>query len=1369
MKRIVDPDLLVPRTCTTRDEKTGTSEKRLLADYRTAPAYVLLGDPGAGKTESFQQEAAAGDGHYVRARSFATLDPSPELAGKTLFIDGLDEMRAGGADGRTPLDHVRRHLDRLGRPCFRLSCREADWYGDSDRAALLEVVPDGAVEVLHLDPLSDADIELLLERKFGIADSAGFVKQAERHGLSDLLRNPQTLRLLASAVGRETFPDSRAATYDLACRQLVREINPEHRNAQRGKAPTTDALLDAAGFLCAVHLLAGIAGFALDDVAEDSLHPLWRDLCSPRDMPLLAALTCGLFRHGDGEQQRISVHRSIAEYLGARYLAALIESQGLPLARVVALMAGNDGGIVPDLRGLAACLALHCRAARTELIERDPLGIVLYGDVRGFPPDDKRRVMAALKGEAERYPNFRFQDWTAAPFGALATPDMVPVFLELLASSSRTEADVALLDCVLDALRYGPTLAKLATPDERLLLEALLDAVARDASYPSDIRHAAVKILLRDPPRNAPRLVALAKDIQAGTVDDKDDQLLGRLLTELFPEFIRPTEVFDYLHAEKQNRLIGDYHMFWGHYLPDDAPDDLLPELLDQLEQRGTMLRKSLDHHQVERMAGGLLARALEMHGDTVNDAQLFNWLDAGLDEYDHPHIDGEHQKRVAAWLSARPERYKAMLLAGSERCVGDENVWSCLFHCASRLYCAEPPADIVPWYLERAATETGEFQQFYFEQAARQLIRQGGQEWLTSDALDYLAPWVATHPEFEPYLQGFTYLLVDDWRRDNAVRKRKWTEDRKQRKEGWRNHFREHLEAIRAGSAPPQLLHELAQVYLRPFLDIEGETPHERLTDFLDGDEELIAAAYAGFRHALERDDLPSVAEIIDLETKGRMHFIRQPCLAGMEELYATAPDAALRLDDAVLRKLLAFRFTWVAEKEAEWFTALVKADPDLTAEVLVAYALPLLRKGHEHLHGIWQLAYDDDYAAVARRALPGLLNGFPLRPKNRLLANALDPLLKAAVRHLDRPALANILSVRLAQGSMSAAQRVYWLACGLLVSPDDYETALAKHLDTSKALRGHLGAFLHELHDRERWQGFCRILPESSLALLIELLAPDSPPELPLGEHRVSSVMQTAEQVRSYINTLGGNPSEAAAQELEQLAALPELAPWHNRLRHAAQAQRIARRKAGFRPPNVAEICRTLANREPANAADLAALAYAHLRALARKIRDGSTNDYRQYWSYDSHGKPARPKPENDCRDMLLSDLKEPLGRLGVDAIKEGYYAEEKRADIRVSFNGASGFNVPIEIKKDSHADLWRAMREQLIERYTRDPGADGFGIYVVFWFGGEHMPLPQEGKRSRNAAELEERLRHALSAEEQHCISVCVIDCALGLRRR
>jgi hypothetical protein len=194
--------------------------------------------------------------------------------------------------------------------------------------------------------------------------------------------------------------------------------------------------------------------------------------------------------------------------------------------------------------------------------------------------------------------------------------------------------------------------------------------------------------------------------------------------------------------------------------------------------------------------------------------------------------------------------------------------------------------------------------------------------------------------------------------------------------------------------------------------------------------------------------------------------------------------------------------------------------------------------------------------------------------------------------------------------------------------------------------------------------------------------------------------------------------------------------------------------------------KVARTLANLQPANAGDLAALTFEHLRDISKKIRDSSTNDYRQYWSYgEGNKKLDRPKPENDCRDTLLSDLKERLGKLGIDAEREGNYADDKRADIKVLYGGANGFNVPVEIKKDSHNDLWCAIYEQLIPKYLREPGAGGHGIYMVFWFGGKNIkPAPDGGKKPRSAQELEERLRKTLLPEDSHRIQICVIDCAL-----
>ena len=124
----------VPRTCTeiTQNEPDHRGEKksRPLNEFRSKPAYVLLGDPGAGKSTAFEVESGevGEEAILITARDFITFSVSshPEWRGKTLFIDGLDEVRAGSSDALSAFHEIRTRLDDLGRPCFRISCREAD-------------------------------------------------------------------------------------------------------------------------------------------------------------------------------------------------------------------------------------------------------------------------------------------------------------------------------------------------------------------------------------------------------------------------------------------------------------------------------------------------------------------------------------------------------------------------------------------------------------------------------------------------------------------------------------------------------------------------------------------------------------------------------------------------------------------------------------------------------------------------------------------------------------------------------------------------------------------------------------------------------------------------------------------------------------------------------------------------------------------------------------------------------------------------------------------------------------------------------------------------------------------------------------------
>ena len=406
----------VPRTCTAKKMDDGV-ESRPIADFRERAAYVLLGEPGAGKSSLFKEEADNTDnGLCISARDFIDLDRN-EWRDKTLFIDGLDEARAGKDDARTPLGTIRGKLSQLDCKCFRISCREADWLGSPDADDLARISPNQAITILHLNPLSSDDIRQILSNDQRVPDPNGFIEKAEQIGLSALLNNPQTLDMLINAVkGGYEWPTGKREVYELACKQLASEFNDDHAVSQKATIPQ---LIEAAGFLCAIQLVANISGFTEGQAGEGRIS--LQDLTIPNDLQIHDALKTRLFNK-TGNNEFSYVHRSVAEYLAAQFIAGKIR-QGLLINRVLALTSGFDGGIVAALRGLMAWLSVHSEPARERLIEMDPVGIIINGDALLFPRQAKSQLFHALIREAETtgFPN---RDWHTTAFATITTREM---------------------------------------------------------------------------------------------------------------------------------------------------------------------------------------------------------------------------------------------------------------------------------------------------------------------------------------------------------------------------------------------------------------------------------------------------------------------------------------------------------------------------------------------------------------------------------------------------------------------------------------------------------------------------------------------------------------------------------------------------------------------------------------------------------------------------------------------------------------------------------------------------------------------------------------------------------------------------------
>ena len=1375
-----------PRTCTEIPE-TGSHDDRFppmpLEEFKDSSSYVLLGPPGAGKTEAFKKEATQEEGHYVTARDFITFENRPEWHGTTLFIDGLDEMRAGASDQRTSFDRIRRKLQDLGCPRFRLSCREADWFGANDRDHLRNVSPDGRLKVLRLDPLSDEDIFKILRRNHNTENPEQFIASAREKGIYGLLTNPQSLGMLASAVANGNWPETRMETFDLACRKLLEEHNEEHQLADLDTADIQE-LLDTAGKLCTIQLLSGQTGYVLIGKEENCEYIDLKQIHGEKQQTLRRVLRSKLFESQD-ETHITPIHRQVAEFLGGLYLAELIQ-RGLPIRRILALMTGYDGGIVSELRGLSAWFAAHSPESRKEIIERDPLGVILYGDIRSSSVNERLQILTRIAKETEKNPWFIKVIGLGSYLEYFATPDMREYFQNILTDPARNDAKQSFVRFLLETLRHGSSIPELSD---------VLIGIVRDGSRWPAIRIYALRAFIQQQRKGQEKtteLATLLEDVNSGLVLDPDDELLGILLKELYPGFLSTLDIWEYFRTPKNPELvIGCYTSFWinlAEHLTTTQLDALIAEFVkrfDQfLEQYKANERQFWLFPQVRLI---MWTKFLETNGGEISSDQLFSWLWTAsdpelLDSY-------EEKEKINHWLSKNPEMKKTVFKTGMDQGIDPWEIHLRIFN--PQWFGITPPPDFGLWCLEEAITATDKRHTEFFLRIVVASIRNHNYD--SGLSLEIVEKKLASFPVLK---QKFRDLLIQyDSELGQLHQSEKKTDDLQERTrkqlQARIEYIRAHKKSLSENRCPPRLLHDLARVYFGEDVNFPGYDPADRLRNLLDGNENLVNTVLKAFWESVVRPDVPCETEIIQLREKDRAHYLALPFLAGMEERFRNNSESnEIPVGEKQLRQALAFYFNTPLPINFSgffplWYQELLSANPNMVSDILISSARSRILKSKETFSDLYELAFQNNQAKATKLMTLPLLETFPIRCSKQQL-QGLNYLLRVALFHCDEEPFLKLVNRKLSRPSMNIAQRIYWLTAGLIVSPSSFIEKLGTYLTGRERRVKSLLEFIKEFPDRLikrldvpalelliRLIGysspFARLSPEEArgLAAKYGLLEANEKPQTSNSEGSswVSPSAEAVNLVHRLIQQLASIQSPSATKALEKLLSDHELHSWKQYLTDALRRQKLVRREASFKHFSVNQVLETLDNKSPANAADLSALTINILTDLARNIRDGSTSDWRQYWCI-ANNNPQDPQHENECRNRLLSDLKKRFEQLGINASLESHYTDSNRPDISIAHNECK---VPIEIKKSDHRELWSAIRTQLIAKYTRDPETDGYGIYLVFWFGEEFCQLPGSGTRPQNAMELEERLIDGLTTDEQRKISVCVIDVAKPRKKR
>ena len=847
---------------------------------------------------------------------------------------------------------------------------------------------------------------------------------------------------------------------------------------------------------------------------------------------------------------------------------------------------------------------------------------------------------------------------------------------------------------------------------------------------------------LSEEPSRHDQLREVLEGIRDERITDHGGELLGTLLGKLYPPVLQPSELWPYFDVPSE-RLIGRFYMFW-HELPDACPEDDLPAHLDHLSHSKRRARPEPDLPRPGDLPVRLLARGLQTHGERIDTKRLIEWLRLGLAEWGDLSPQGSDGAaacdQVRQWLESRPEVQKRVIrLALRANDLRNHHPVHVAQHLGQLLYGSSLPADIGDWYLDEALNaEDDRLAEIHVRLFSLALAERPA----TVDAsLSGARRKLASRPKALEALEAGREPHIPKGQLERQTERQcvraSWVKPDEQLIAEMRRQWSRLLE----NRGSPALLRYNAQKRYE-------DGGRAALQEALGGNKELIEAAVASIRGAVDRSDLPSADEIARLVRQKRESHFTWPVLVGLSE---RQPADVLALDDERLRTALALRLVCLGlAQEASWYRRCVEERPGLVSEVLVLLGRTLLHTGETSIPDLHSLVHDHAHQEVARQATLPLLQAFPVRAKAEQL-RPLNQLLWSGLKLPDSTALRATIEHKLTSRSMTLNQRTLWFAAGLASDPNSYLPRIEQQITGSKQI-ARLAEFFSPSFPiawlREK-------LDVAAVAFLIRTIGQMFEPIQEEGFITIRT--EASDCVRALITGLGASPDWNAATELSSLAANPRLAKWRWLIAQAKKTQRVVQRDASYRPPTPTQVMEALHDGPPASAPDLRELVADRLGRIGNRLRTTHGNLWRHYWNEDSYGRPTEPKPENSCRDALLGILQAALPE-GCNVDPERQHAGNRRSDLAV----ASGdFRLPIEIKKADSRDLWRAAKEQLLAQYTVDPAAGGLGVYVVLWFGPGGVQTSPSGRRPADPDELRRWLVEPLDVEDQRRVVVVVMD--------
>lgn len=1322
------------------------SQDKLLENTKV---IVVLGEPGAGKTELLENLAAMLNTTRDRAGIFRHKNSIKQS--NTLVIDGLDEV---AKIDQSAIDAIIVKAAELDPARVVFASRSAQWEVARTQTVKDVFGSDPVIATLH--PLDENEQEQLFNAYRPEQNFRQFKSSLEKLDVGELLGNPQMLKTFADAYAHSggKFSTKKQVFCD-AIEQLASEHNKVVIQADR---PSNLKVIAQGDELFCKMLLSGCAGISATEATANRDFPYFAGLTMQDSGIGKIALETSLFRPSDKPDQHEPVHRIVAEYSAARYLIKRVEdsTDRLSLKRVLSLIAPNN---TPrdELRGLLAWMATEGSSlVEQAVIDIDPYSILSNGDPSQLSISSKSMLLKRLAEVAEQNPYFRGNDvWRHFSATGFFTDDIVETTRTILDDPSTS---VQLRMLLLELLKGTPAVTKLASELNSLLLNSEMDESSRILALRNlhtqsgfDAQNAFALLLNEESHQSISLAAELVKLCGVTTIGRKITFSLLMAIDRVY---------FPTSENAVSRRIDGHGSRYFITTLIQSFDTLELVYFLDELSRDLTCRCSSNNRYKCHcrygrsKLIGKLLDKLFELAELKPTAEQLFGWTKALRYEFqnrneDSPAVaalqkDDELRREIHrisfgnlknqdeihevkfgmdtndghGGLLFKHNDYQAL----TDFAFQTDNVflWASFieYHRPNRTESFENPYRA---HMRRQAREKTEF----------------GRLWMRNHQL-----WHRGNAEHRRY-----HLA-----RSARMRKRR----QRERHVSLINqeHFYENRQLIEAGEHWGWL-----EIFARGYL----HDNNEHFPD-IDDDQLPIRALCNCFQFLLP--DIPDLKKIgSNTNTYRSVVVAHAACLAHFRT-YGNLANIDIRILKAVktqsnIHYSKINDINWDAF-DAEINTRIFTTDQELEQFARQFFESQLASPDRMHTDVGW-LAYRNEFKSLSATLPMEWLERFP-----NLHLSIISTLFDIVASHGSRQELlkhidAKITAINQLLDNTAVEEHIkardFWFLRRFSFF-DQCDGATVSWLQSNKETALMISGV--SSHDDPKWDG----LSANKIRLVLEIFIDQWPKvHLPSSWGTGDPPEQTAYRfLKDIVWKIGNDDPIIAIPVLDKLLADQRFIDFQSSLKtqKSSALKQIALR--GFLPPSPDILVRMLDNQQVATVEDMRALLIEFLEDVQAHIYGSEFDPVNYFYNKQTSGELIRVD-ENTATKFIADRLELQCNALGLSIIIEHHLHEDKRCDLtlRINLDGIERLLV-IEAKGQWHRELYTAAAEQLDKRYAIHPAAAGQGVYLVFWFGEGHEVAGLKTHDIKTSQELQQQIIDNMPKELTSRIDVVVLDVSI-----